>query len=101
MASVYELNSLSNYSMNCGWARSASTNKEFARPKLNYIMGIPPEPASINTSEKTAEIYQRAATAPAQLYVSGKTESRDQAVLGPLVLDGAEIVKELSGNVRD
>ncbi len=99
MASATYMNSVSNYSMNCGWAaRSASTTKEFSRPKLNFRMGVPPESIS---SIKTDEIYHQAVSAPIQLRASGQTESKDPAVLSPLVLNGAEVIKELSGHVRE
>ncbi len=106
MAVANNINSLSDFTLLT--RRPTTSHHLFARPKtsknssytrLNYTMTLPRSPAL-----KTTEIFNRQITSPEQEPGKGegavKGNIAEHALLGPLVLNGAFLISDFSGHIR-
>ncbi len=71
----------------------STTSKNYSRTILDYTITVPR-----NLALKTTEIFNNQIVSSERRDVKG--DVADQALLGPLVLNGAEVIADFSGHVR-
>jgi hypothetical protein len=94
------INSLSNFTLSSDYRTATdhlfiqpTTNKNYSRTTLNYTITVPSD-----LSLKTTEIFNYQVTS--SIRDDAKADVSNQALLGPLVLSGADVVADFSSHIR-
>lgn len=99
MAIANNINSLSNFTLSSDSLTShplfalSATSKNYSHTKLDYTITIPKDLA-----QRTTEIFNQ--VAPSKRDDAKGDGVASQALLGPLVLNGAEVTADFSGHIR-
>lgn len=95
MAAVKTFNPYLDYTLTVGNADSSTKpSKKFSPSHFDFTLTVPK-----NIVLQTTDIYQRTIPSAAQAG-SNIGAGSDQALLGPLVLSGAEVVDDFASNIR-